>query len=130
MMVRISMYLQIWRSGRLHMDTIMTGSNCCIALLLEALTMEEAKTAHYHVQADVPRNQSPYKHLRYIAKHDEAKKIEQIDYKNLPQRTKKQKKILSSGRESGKEKSVSRVLDLFAELEAKEGLARVSFGYK
>ena len=44
----------------------------------KALMMEEAKTAHYHVQADVPRNQSPYKHLLYIAKHDEAKKIEQI----------------------------------------------------
>lgn len=57
-----------------------------------SLTMEEAKTAHYHVQADVPRNQSPYKYLQYIVKHDAAKKIEQIDYKNLPQKTKKQKK--------------------------------------
>lgn len=96
----------------------------------KALTMEEAKTAHYHVQADVPRNQSPYKHLRYIAKHDEAKKIEQIDYKNLPQRTKKQKKYYRQAENRAKRKSVSRVLDLFAELEAKEGLAKVSFGYK
>lgn len=92
------------------------------------LTLEEAKTAHYHVQADVPRNQSPYKHIQYIVKHDEAKKIEQIDYKNLPQKTKKQKKYYRQAENRAKRKSVHRVLDLFAELEAKEGLARVAFG--
>lgn len=94
----------------------------------KALTMEEARTAHYHVQADVPRNQSPYKHLQYIAKHDEAKKIEQIDYKNLPQRTKKQKKYYRQAENRAKRKSVRRVWDLFAELEAKEGAAKVAFG--
>ena len=94
----------------------------------KALSMEEAKAAHYHVQADVPRNQSPYKHIQYIAKHDEAKKIEQIDYKNLPQRTKKQKKYYRQAENRAKRKSVNRVLDLFAELEAKEGFAGVAFG--
>lgn len=94
----------------------------------KALTMEEAKITHYHIQADVPRNQSPYKHLQYIAKHDEAKKIEQIDYKNLPQRTKKQKKYYRQAENREKRKSVRRVWDLFAELEAKEGAAKVAFG--
>ena len=94
----------------------------------QPITMEEAKTAHYHVQADVPRNQSPYKHLQYIVKHDAAKKVEQIDYKNLPQRTKKQKKYYRQAENRARRKSVSRVLDLFAELEAKGELTRVSVG--
>lgn len=86
----------------------------------KALTMEEAKTAHYHVQADVSGKQSPYKHIQYIAKHDEAKKIEQVDYKKLPQRTKKQKKYYRQAENRAKRKSVRRVLDLFAELESKK----------
>ena len=94
----------------------------------KTLSMEEAKTAHYHVQGDVPRHQSPYKHIQYIVKHDEAKKVEQIDYKNLPQRTKKQKKYYRQAENRAKRKSVRRVLDLFTELEAKEGYARVAFG--
>lgn len=84
----------------------------------KALTMDEAKTAHYHVQADVPRKQSPYKHLQYIVKHDEAKKIEQTNYKNLPQRTKKQKKYYRQAENRAMRKSVRRVWNLFAELEA------------
>lgn len=84
----------------------------------KALTMDEAKTAHYHVQADVPRKQSPYKHLHYIVKHDEAKKIEQTNYKNLPQRTKKQKKYYRQAENRAMRKSVCRVWNLFAELEA------------
>lgn len=94
----------------------------------QPLTMEEAKAAHYHVQTDVPRNQSSYKHLQYIVKHDAAKKVEQIDYKKLPQRTKKQKKYYRQAESRARRKSVSRVLDLFAELEAKGELTRVSFG--
>lgn len=94
----------------------------------QPLTMEEAKAAHYHVQTDVARNQSPYKHLQYIVKHDAAKKVEQIDYKNLTKRTKKQKKYYRQAENRARRKSVSRVLDLFAELEAKGELSRVSFG--
>ncbi len=94
----------------------------------KAITMEEAKTAHYHVQGDVPKDQSPYKHIQYIVKHDEAKKVEQIDYKNLPQRTKKQKKYYRQAENRAKRESVSRVLSLFAELEAKEGFARAALG--
>ena len=58
------------------------------------LTMEEAKTAHYHVQRDVVKNQSPYNHLEYIVRHDEAKKLMQISYKKLPKVTKQQKSII------------------------------------
>ena len=89
--------------------------------------LQPCKAAHYHVQTDVARNQSPYKHLQYIVKHDAAKKVEQIDYKNLPKRTKKQKKYYRQAENRARRKSVSRVLDLFAEIEAKGELARVSF---
>lgn len=92
------------------------------------MTMEEAKTAHYHVQKDVPRNQSPYKHLQYIVKHDAAKKIEQVDYKNLPQKTRKQKKYYRQAENRAKRKSINNVLNIFAELEAKGELSRVTFG--
>lgn len=92
------------------------------------LTMEEAKMAHYHVQADVSGKQSPYKHIQYIVKHDEAKKIERVDYKNLPQKTKKQKKYYRQAENRAKRNSVRRVLDLFAELEAKKEFARAALG--
>ncbi len=90
----------------------------------KALTMEEAKTAHYHVQGDVPIYQSPHKHIRYIIKHDAAKKIEQTGYKNLPHRTKKQKKYYRQAENRAKRKSIRRVQDLFAELDAKKESAR------
>jgi len=92
-----------------------------------ALTMEQAKEAHYHVQKDVPRNQSPFKHLQYIVKHDSAKKIEIVDFKKLPQKTKKQKKYYRQAENRAHRKSVSRVFDIFAELEANSDLAKVSF---
>ena len=63
-----------------------------------------------------------------IEKYAAAKKVEQIDYKNLPQRTKKQKKYYRQAENRARRKSVSRVLDLFAELEAKGELTRASFG--
>mgnify|MGYP006992772742 FL=1 len=82
------------------------------------LTMEEAKTAHYHVQRDVVKNQSPYNHLEYIVKHDEAKKLMQISYKKLPKVTKQQKKYYRQAENREKRNSIRRVWNLFAELEA------------
>ena len=82
------------------------------------LTMEEAKTAHYHVQKDVAKNQSPYNHLEYIVKHDEAKKLMQISYKKLPKVTKQQKKYYRQAENREKRNSIRRVWKLFAELES------------
>lgn len=81
------------------------------------LTMEEAKTAHYHVQRDVVKNQSPYNHLEYIVKHDEAKKLMQISYKKLPKVTKQQKKYYRQAENREKRNSIKRVWNLFAKLE-------------
>lgn len=81
------------------------------------LTMEEAKTAHYHVQRDVVKNQSPYNHLEYIVRHDEAKKLMQISYKKLPKVTKQQKKYYRQAENREKRNSIKRVWNLFAKLE-------------
>ena len=54
--------------------------------------------------------------------------MEQIDYRKLPQRTKKEKKYYRQAKNRAKRKNVNRVLDLFVEIEAKEGIARVAIG--
>ena len=81
------------------------------------LTMVEAKTAHYHVQRDVAKNQSPYNHLEYILRHDEAKKLMQVSYKKLPKVTKQQKKYYRQAENREKRNSIKRVWNLFAKLE-------------
>ena len=81
------------------------------------LTMVEAKTAHYHVQRDVAKNQSPYNHLEYILRHDEAKKLMQVSYKKLPRVTKQQKKYYRQAENREKRNSIKRVWNLFAKLE-------------
>lgn len=81
------------------------------------LTMEEAKTAHYHVQRDVAKNQLPYNHLEYILRHDEAKKLMQVSYKKLPKVTKQQKKYYRQAENREKRNSIKRVWNLFAKLE-------------
>ena len=81
------------------------------------LTMEEAKSAHYHVQRDVVKNQSPYNHLEYILRHDEAKKLMQVSYKKLPKVTKQQKKYYRQAENREKRNSMKRVWNLFAKLE-------------
>ena len=81
------------------------------------LTMEEAKTAHYHVQRDVAKNKSPYNHLEYILRHDEAKKLMQVSYKKLPKVTKQQKKYYRQAENREKRNSIKRVWNLFAKLE-------------
>ncbi len=76
------------------------------------LSMEEAKRARYHVQVDVPRNKSPYKHIQYLVEHDKAKKIAQVDYRKLPHQTKKQKKYYRQAEKRAKRNSINRVLAL------------------
>lgn len=92
----------------------------------EKLSVEQAKMAAYHIQKDVPQKNSPYKHLQYIVKHDVAKKIEQINYKNLPQNTKREKKYYRQAKNRHRRQSVSNVYAIFAQLEAKEGIQKYS----
>ena len=55
-----------------------------------------------------------------------AKKVEQIDYKNLPQRTKKQKKYYRQAENRARRKSINKVFDLFMEVESKRQITRMS----
>lgn len=89
-------------------------------------TIEEARTAHYHVQHDVEKDQSPYKHLKYIVKHDIAKKIEQDDYRKLPTKTKMQKRYYKQAENRAIRKSIKNVFDIFAELETEKNFVKLS----
>ena len=52
----------------------------------------------HHRQSDVKQFTSPNSIIQYIIKHDEAKKIIAIDYRNLPRNTKKEKKYYEIAR--------------------------------
>ena len=52
----------------------------------------------YHRQSDVKQSTSPNRINNYIIKHDEAKKIIAVDYRNLPQSTRKEKKYYEIAR--------------------------------
>ena len=93
----------------------------------QKLTMEQAKTAYYHLQMDVPWEQSPYKHIKYIYRHDEAKKIEKEDYRNLPQKTKREKHYYQQAKRREQRKSARRVMNIFEQLERKEDIKQYSF---
>lgn len=93
----------------------------------QKLTMEQAKTAYYHLQMDVPWEQSPYKHIKYIYRHDEAKKIEKEDYRNLPQKTKREKHYYQQAKRREQRKSTRRVMNIFEQLERKEDIKQYSF---
>ena len=56
------------------------------------LSLDEVEEGAYHRQRDVPFSKSIEKYLFYISKHDAARKIEMIDYRLLPNRTKKEKR--------------------------------------
>ena len=62
------------------------------------LSLDEVEEGAYHRQRDVPFSKSIEKYLFYISKHDAARKIEMIDYRLLPNRTKKEKRYFASAR--------------------------------
>ena len=62
------------------------------------LTTEQMMHGKYHHQVDVKLSTSPNSIIQYIIKHDEAKKIIAIDYRKLPQNTRKEKKYYEIAR--------------------------------
>lgn len=62
------------------------------------LTTEQMMHGKYHRQSDVKQSTSPNRIINYIIKHDEAKKIIAVDYRNLPQSTRKEKKYYEIAR--------------------------------
>ena len=64
----------------------------------ESLTTEQMMHGRYHPQKDVKMSAAPNSIIQYIIKHDEAKKIIEVDYRNLPQKTRKEKKYYEKAR--------------------------------
>lgn len=81
------------------------------------LSIEEVEEGAYHRQRDVPFAKSIEKYLVYIHKHDEARKMEMVDYRLLPNRTKKEKKYFASARARSNRRSQRRLAELFTMIE-------------
>ena len=63
-----------------------------------SLPTEQMMHGRYHQQKDVKLSASPNSIIHYIVKHDEAKKIIEVDYRKLPQNTRKEKKYYEKAR--------------------------------
>ena len=64
----------------------------------ESLSTEQMMHGRYHLQRDVKISAAPNSIIRYIVKHDEAKKIIAVDYRKLPQKTRREKKYYEKAR--------------------------------
>ena len=71
----------------------------------------------YHRQKDVKPSESVLPLLKYIKKHDEAKKIIAIDYRLLPNKTKAEKKYYQHAKNRAIRQQHRRIDDLFRLIE-------------
>lgn len=77
----------------------------------------------FHRQSDVRETESMNFIIDYVYEHDRAKKMMlNNDYRNLPKKTKKQKRYYKKARKMQIRKEINRVNDIFAQLERKENL--------
>ena len=70
----------------------------------------------FHRQRDVLETDSVLSLVNYVIKHDEAKKIMQEDYRNLPRRTKKQKRYYEQAKRKDRRAQIQRLDRLFDSL--------------
>lgn len=80
------------------------------------ITIKDAKKARYHIQYDCSKG-TPYVFVRYVVEHDNAKVIEEDNFRKLPQKTKKQKKYYKQAEKRAIKKSIKRVNNIFKELD-------------
>lgn len=69
----------------------------------------EAVDGKFHRQRDCKPTMSLDKLLNYITRHDQAKEIIKEDYRNLPQKTKKQKKYYRQAKKKAARRARNRV---------------------
>lgn len=81
------------------------------------LSAHALENGEFHRQSDVKATESLEKFVDYIDKHDKAKKIISIDYRMLPQTTKKQKKYYRSAERKAKRHEARRLDMIFLALE-------------
>ena len=82
-----------------------------------AKSTEELMSRSFHRQSDVKVTGSLVKLLDYVEKHDRAKQIIAKDFKQLPKRTKRQRKYYKRAERADRKKQADRVMDLFDRIE-------------
>lgn len=78
---------------------------------------EKAEFSAYHRQKDVKATGSLENIVDYIIAHDRAKKIIAVDYRNLPQSSKKQKMYYQSAEKKARRAEHRRLDNIFMRLE-------------
>ena len=81
-------------------------------------SFEELIYGDFHRQSDVNGKLSLEKILIYIKEHDNAKTIMNEDWRNLPTKTRKQKKYYKAAEKRDKRRQIRNVLSLFEQLES------------
>ena len=92
------------------------------------MSLKTAMYGDFHRQWDASPNEHILGLINYIIAHDNAKKIIAIDYKKLPQDTKKQKKYYFKAAKREKRNTAKRLDNIFLMLEQQnQGFKQLSY---
>ncbi len=81
------------------------------------MSFGEAICGEFHRQKDCKPTMSLNKLLNYITRHDQAKEIIKEDYRNLPQKTKKQKKYYRQAQKKAARRAENRVDQILSNID-------------
>lgn len=85
------------------------------------------KVRKYHDQSDIRCN-TITGYMSYVVKHDEWRRVISGEYKDLPQRTKKQKDLYNRTKKRARRRDIGRVLNLIEQLSEKDNYNEVLEG--
>ena len=91
------------------------------------ISLDEVERVPYHRQRDVAEAGSIIKYLKYRNKHDEFKQNMPADYRQMPQKTRKQREYYRSAKRRAEKRYARRLDSLFFLIEQKEGIKSLSF---
>lgn len=83
-----------------------------------SLSHEELMTGGYHKQRDMQSSPSFDSIVHYIYRHDQDKAIAAIDYRKLPQSTKKQRRYFRHHKKVAEKERHKRIDELFKQIES------------
>lgn len=90
------------------------------------IALEEVEKAPYHRQKDMSESRRIMQYLRYIYEHDKFVQYGPKDYRQMPQKTRKQKYYYQAAKHRQERQSARRVDYLFRLIEQKEGIKQLS----
>lgn len=90
------------------------------------IALEDVEKAPYHRQKDMYEAGSVMKLLQYIQGHDEFRQFGPADYRQMPQRTRRQRNYYKSAKRLQEKRDARRVDYLFRLIEQKEGIKQLS----